>query len=42
MAFTALAGFFHFVWVGRNEVDERDEDAARADLEGRRKPEMRT
>jgi len=42
MAFTALAGFFHFVWVGRNEVDERDEEAARASLEGSRKPEMRT
>jgi formate dehydrogenase iron-sulfur subunit len=42
MVFTALAGFFHFVWVGRNEVDERDEEAARASLEGSRKPEMRT
>jgi len=25
MAFTALAGFFHFVRVGRNEIDEPDE-----------------
>jgi len=41
MAFTALAGFFHFVWVGRNEVDEGDEEAARASLERNRKPEMR-
>jgi formate dehydrogenase iron-sulfur subunit len=42
MALTALAGFFHFVRVGRNEVDERDEEAARASLEASRKPEMRT
>jgi formate dehydrogenase iron-sulfur subunit len=41
MALTALAGFFHFVRVGRNEVDERDEEAARVSLEGSRKPEMR-
>src|SRR2546430_11077516 len=33
MAFTALAGFFHFVRVGRNEIDERDEAAARQALE---------
>jgi formate dehydrogenase iron-sulfur subunit len=33
MAFTALAGFFHFVRVGPNEVDERDEAAARQALE---------
>jgi formate dehydrogenase iron-sulfur subunit len=32
MAFTALAGFFHFVRVGRNEVDERDEAAAQQAL----------
>jgi formate dehydrogenase iron-sulfur subunit len=32
MALTALAGFFHFVRVGRNEVDEHDEAAARASL----------
>src|SRR3989475_5220949 len=34
MAFTALAGFFHFVRVGRKEIDERDEAAARQALEG--------
>jgi len=34
MALTALAGFFHFVRVGRNEVDERDEAAARQALAG--------
>jgi formate dehydrogenase iron-sulfur subunit len=28
MALTALAGFFHFVRVGRNETDEHDEEAA--------------
>jgi formate dehydrogenase iron-sulfur subunit len=33
MALTALAGFFHFVRVGPNEVDERDEAAARQALE---------
>ena len=33
MAFTALAGFFHFVRVGRNEVEEDDEAAARQALE---------
>src|SRR5882762_9910871 len=33
MAFTALAGFFHFVRVGRNEIDERDEAAARQALD---------
>src|SRR3981189_976963 len=33
MAFTALAGFFHFVRVGRNEVDEHDEAPARQALE---------
>src|ERR1700730_17939888 len=32
-AFAALAGFFHFVRVGRNEIDERDEAAARQALE---------
>ena len=42
MALTALAGFFHFVRVGRNEVDERDEEAARASLSAAgRKPETR-
>jgi formate dehydrogenase iron-sulfur subunit len=34
MGLTALAGFFHFVRVGPNEVDERDEAAARQTLEG--------
>jgi formate dehydrogenase iron-sulfur subunit len=33
MAFAALAGFFHFVRVGRNEIDERDEAAARQALD---------
>jgi formate dehydrogenase iron-sulfur subunit len=41
MALTALAGFFHFVRVGRNEVDESDEAAARASLDASRKPEKR-
>src|SRR2546430_12036774 len=34
MAFTARAGFFHFVRVGRNDIDERDEAAGRQALEG--------
>jgi len=38
MAFTALAGFFHFVRVGRNEVDERDEAAARQALDAAQYP----
>ena len=33
MAFTVLAGFFHFVRVGRKEIDERDEAAGRQALE---------
>jgi formate dehydrogenase iron-sulfur subunit len=33
MALTVLAGFFHFVRVGRNEVEERDEAAARQALD---------
>jgi len=41
MGLTALAGFFHFVRVGRNEVDESDEAAARASLDASRKPETR-
>jgi formate dehydrogenase iron-sulfur subunit len=41
MGLTALAGFFHFVRVGRNEVDESDETAARASLDASRKPETR-
>ena len=41
MALTALAGLFHLVRVGRNEVDETDETAARASLDGSRKPEVR-
>jgi formate dehydrogenase iron-sulfur subunit len=32
MALTALAGFFHYVRVGRNEVHEQDEDAAAKSL----------
>jgi len=42
MGLTALAGFFHFVRVGRNEVDESDEAAARASLDAGRKPETRS
>ena len=42
MGLTALAGFFHLVRVGRNEVDESDEAAARASLDASRKPEIRT
>ena len=35
MALTALAGFFHFIRVGRNEITEADEAAAaRLDAEG--------
>ena len=41
IALTALTGFFHFVRVGRNEVDERDEEAARGSLEANRRPELR-
>ncbi|MBV8404519.1 MAG: hypothetical protein JO203_10020, partial [Gammaproteobacteria bacterium] len=41
MALTALAGFFHFVRVGRNEVDEQDEEAAHRSLAAGGKPEMR-
>jgi len=44
MALTALAGFFHLVRVGRNEVDERDEAAARQAMAGGpapRNPEKR-
>ena len=41
MGLTALAGFFHFVRVGRNEVEESDEVAARASLDASRKPESR-
>jgi formate dehydrogenase iron-sulfur subunit len=29
MAFTALAGFFHYIRVGPDETDEHDEEAAR-------------
>ena len=40
---TALAGFFHYVRVGRNEIDERDEAAAQQDAGAREKrnPEKR-
>ena len=43
MAVTALAGFFHFVRVGRNRTDERDEAAAQQDAGAREKrnPEKR-
>ena len=37
MALTALAGFFHFVRVGNNETDERDETAARQGLDAARR-----
>jgi formate dehydrogenase iron-sulfur subunit len=37
MALTALAGFFHFVRVGPNEIDERDEAAARQAMEAAQK-----
>ena len=37
MGLTALAAFFHFVRVGRNEIDERDEAAARQDLDAARR-----
>jgi formate dehydrogenase iron-sulfur subunit len=33
MLLTALAGFFHYIRVGRNETDERDEQAAARELE---------
>jgi formate dehydrogenase iron-sulfur subunit len=36
MALTALAGFVHYIRVGRNETDERDEAAAARDLEKQR------
>jgi formate dehydrogenase iron-sulfur subunit len=39
MALTALAGFFHFVRVGPNEIDERDEAAAQQALDA---PQQRT
>ena len=35
IALTALAGFFHYIVVGRNEVSESDEQAARRELEKR-------
>src|ERR1700758_3409978 len=43
MGLTALAGFFHFVRVGRNEGDERDEAAGRQGLDAARRdnPEKR-
>jgi len=34
MAFTALAGFFHYIRVGPDETDERDEAAADAARQG--------
>jgi formate dehydrogenase iron-sulfur subunit len=33
IAATALAGFLHYIGIGPNETDERDEDAARRELE---------
>jgi formate dehydrogenase iron-sulfur subunit len=33
MLLTALAGFFHYIRVGRNETDDRDEQAAARALE---------
>ena len=35
MALTALAGFFHYIRVGRNEIDEHDEAAAARETEAR-------
>ena len=32
MALTALAGFFHYARVGRNEVDEEDERRAEEEI----------
>jgi formate dehydrogenase iron-sulfur subunit len=36
MALTALAGFLHYIRVGRNETNERDEQAAAREMEQRR------
>jgi formate dehydrogenase iron-sulfur subunit len=36
MALTALVGFFHYIRVGRNEVDEHDEEAAAKEKEKQR------
>ena len=33
IAATAVAGFLHYIGIGPNETDERDEEAARRDLE---------
>ncbi|MDB6082307.1 MAG: Formate dehydrogenase beta subunit [Gammaproteobacteria bacterium] len=33
IAATAAAGFFHYIGIGPNETDERDEEAARRELE---------
>jgi formate dehydrogenase iron-sulfur subunit len=35
IALTALAGFFHYIGIGRNEVSESDEQAAERELEKR-------
>ena len=35
IALTALAGFFHYIGIGRNEVHESDEQAAERELEKR-------
>jgi formate dehydrogenase iron-sulfur subunit len=39
MAFTAVAGFFHYIRVGPDETDERDEAAAQ---EMAKKPEQKS
>ena len=37
MGLTALAGFFHFVRIGRNRIEDRDEAAAQQALEAARR-----
>ena len=41
MGLTALAGFFHYIRVGPNETDERDEAAARQLLKAARRADLR-
>ena len=33
IAATAFVGFLHYIGIGPNETDERDEEAARRELE---------
>ncbi|TLZ36796.1 MAG: formate dehydrogenase subunit beta, partial [Gammaproteobacteria bacterium] len=37
MGLTALAGFFHFVRIGRNRIEDSDEAAAQQALEAARR-----